>query len=334
MKFMKLSTSLFLSGFISLAQAADVAYKFTLVDIPIVFQGRPDTLRLLDRNNRGEMVGVHYFDASYYVSSDRKTVTRLDCGGDSSTTVSAINNPGQIVGTCNDSTGAKGFVYNRRNGNYTLLSYPGSIYTAAYGINDLGHVVGTYASDQEGRHSFHAFILKDGVYSTVDAPDPEQMAGALVSINKQGQAIGDYEHHVFSEVDTNSYDTVIPFLYDNGSFSILGFPGAANPSPCCQGDTFVYDINNLSQIVGTSFDSTGKPVWFLFDDDRYFTITGFPTENVVSNAFFGLNDKGEIAGHYFERIPCATCGPHGEPWFTFALHSFVAVPAPVKAPRR
>jgi hypothetical protein len=320
----------FLVCLIGFCYGADVAYKFTILDLPIKYQGRPDILRLVDRNNKGEMIGVHYFGASYYLSNNRKRPVQLDCGGDS-TVVSAINNQGQIVGTCSGPTESNGFVHDPRTGSYTLIRYPGSDGTVALGINDLGHVVGQYWGFAFGCciDRFHAFIWKDGVYSTVDAPDPDQMGGSLFAINKQGQAIGDYFHHV--GLDPNEYDTVIPFLYDNGSFSILDFPGGQSPSPCCEGDTFPYDINNLTQIVGASYDSAGSLILFLFDDDRYFKITGLP-ENFLLNGV-GINDKSEIAGSYFERVPCATCGLFGEPGYKYILHSFIAVPAPQKVVR-
>jgi probable HAF family extracellular repeat protein len=173
----------FLVSLIGFCYAADVAYKFKTLDLTVTFNGTTDTLRIVDRNNKGEIIGHHFDDASYYVTPNHRTITRLDCGGDN-TSASAINNVGQIAGACYDQTGANGFVHDRRTGNYTLLRYPGSDYTVAYGINDLGHVVGQYggAAFGDGRHRFHAFVWKDGVYSTVDAPDPDQMNGALYAI--------------------------------------------------------------------------------------------------------------------------------------------------------
>ena len=62
------------------------------------------------------------------------------------------------------------------------------------------------------------------------------------------------------------------------------------------------------------------------DDGTYFRITGLP-ENVFDTAgSWGLNDKSHIAGTYFQRVPCDTCGFEGEPGFKSILHSFVAKP--------
>jgi hypothetical protein len=63
-------------------------------------------------------------------------------------------------------------------------------------------------------------------------------------------------------------------------------------------------------------------------------ITGVPANVLDANDFsvvhgssaWGINDKRELAGTYVQSIPCATCGPHGEPSFTVEVHSFVATP--------
>ena len=88
------------------------------------------------------------------------------------------------------------------------------------------------------------------------------------------------------------------------------------------------DINNLGQIVGSTYSDEGKLQFFLFDDGTYFRITGLP-ENVVDTGeqqSWGLNDKGHIAGTYNQLVPCDTCGIEGEPGFKPITHSFVAKP--------
>jgi uncharacterized membrane protein len=302
--------------FARLSLAADVQYRFTLLDIPIEFQGRQDTLRLIDRNNKDEMIGVHYFGASYYLKNAKSKPVQLNCGLET-TVASAINNSGQITGSC-DGPGFNGFIYNPRTKAYTLLNYPNADGTIAYSINDLGHVVGQYwgFAFGTGSNRFHGFVWKDGEYTTLDAPDPDQLATALVGINKQGQIIGTYLHHIGPGI--NDYDKEIAFLADNGSFESLGI------------ETYPHDINNDSQVIGLTYDSTGKQIFFLFDDDRFFKVTGFPHSDVVSATQWGLNDQAEIAGSYYERVPCEECSIHGEPASKLILHSFMASPAPLR----
>ena len=99
------------------------------------------------------------------------------------------------------------------------------------------------------------------------------------------------------------------------------------------------DINNLGQVVGSTYDREGRPQLFLYDDGEYVAITGLP-DNVADfqghsvvhgPATVGINDLGHIAGTYVKRVPCETCGVEDEPGFTFIRHGFVATPKKVGA---
>src|SRR5205823_8876536 len=110
--------------------------------------------------------------------------------------------------------------------------------------------------------------------------------------------------------------------------------GAKLPFLCCGATTFPMDINNLGQIIGSTYDSDGDPQLFLYDDGEYFAITGLPDnvadfqDNSVVHgpSAVGINDLSEIAGTYVQIVPCDACGPEGEPFFTLMRHAFVAKP--------
>jgi uncharacterized membrane protein len=320
---------LFLAVLLGVSHAADIAYKFEVMDIPlrIMFLGerRDDIVRLTDIDNKGRMAGNDFAGDGFFVGVRHKA-HEIRCPSDQtdndSTTASAINNLGQVVGSCTDG----GFIRDR-NRNITILNFPGADGTVALGINDLGHVVGQYWGNLfgQGLQRFHGFVWKNGEYTTIDAPFPEAMFTTLSGINNAGQIIGTYLHHRPGSPDINEYDSEVAFVYDNGSFTELDFPGAQIPF-CCGAQTFPMDINNLGQIVGSTYSDEGKLQFFLFDDGTYFRITGLP-ENVVDAAgSWGLNDKSHIAGTYIQRVPCDTCGFEGEPGFKSILHSFVAKP--------
>jgi uncharacterized membrane protein len=288
--------------------------------------------------NTGEMIGNDFAGDGFLVGKNRKP-TEIRCPGDLSdndgTTVSAINNAGQIVGSCTDSGRLVGFVRDR-SGNFTLLNFPGADFTIAFGINDLGHVVGQYGGFDfgEGLDRFHGFVWKEDVYTTVDAPFPGAIHTALLGINNAGQIIGTFLHHRTGSADINDYDSEVAFLYESGNFAVLDFPGAQLPYLCCGPTTFPMDINNVGQVIGSTYDASGKPQFFLYEQANYFVITGLP-ENIVDpfdfsvvhgSSAWGINDRGEIAGTYVQRFPCEACGPHGEPSFTFVRHSFFATP--------
>jgi uncharacterized membrane protein len=340
-----LGTFLSSPALVDVSYAAEVTYKFKTVDTPLHFTllGEPqeDILRITDINNKGELIGNNFASEGYLVAK-KERITEIHCPGDvadvfdnDNTTVSALNNSGQIVGSCSDNQRSNGFLRDR-HGNIILLNYPGSDGTIAFGINDLGHVVGQYWGFLFGEalERFHGFVWKDGVYTTIDAPFSDAMHTTLLGINTAGQIIGTYLHHRPGSDDINDYDSEIAFLYDNGSFTPLDFPGAKLPYLCCQPTTFPMDINNLGQIVGSTYDADGKPQFFLLDDGKYFAITGlaedlvdpFDGSIVHGSGAVGINDKSEIAGRYTQRVPCDDCGIYGEPGYKFILHSFVGTP--------
>jgi probable HAF family extracellular repeat protein len=318
--------------------AAEAPYKFKILDIPLHFtlngQQRDDIVRLTDINNNGQLVGNDFASDGFFLSG-RNKVTEIRCPSDvtdnDGTTVSAINNRGEIVGSCTDG----GFVRDKK-GNIAVLNFPGADTTLAFGINDLGHVVGQYGGSLfgSGLDRFHGFLWQDGVYTTIDAPFPDAMHTTLLAINKRGQIIGTYLRHRPGSSEINDYDSEVAFLYDNGNFTVLDFPGAKTPFLCCGPTTFPMDINNRGQVIGSTYDGNGNPQFFLYDDGEYLVITGL-SENVLDAydysvvhgpSAWGINDKREIAGTYLQRVPCETCGIAGEDGYRFERHSFIAVP--------
>jgi hypothetical protein len=323
-----------LAGFcLSLAtgvgSAADYEYRFERVDIKVrvAFAGeqRDDIVRLTDLDNKGRLIGNDLASDGFY-APNKHNPNEIRCPGNQtendSTTVSAINNKGEIVGSCS----AGGFIRDK-HGNITILNFPGAEGTVALGINDFGHVVGQYWGDAfgQGLQRFHGFLWKDGTYTTIDASFTEAMATTLSGINNAGQIIGTFLHHRPDSADINDYDSELAFLYDNGNFTELNFPGSQIPF-CCGAQTFPMDINNNGDVVGATYDSQGARQFFLLAVGQYFRITGLP-ENVVDFVGgWGINDKSQIAGAFVQKLPCDACGIEGEPGFTFELHSFVAKP--------
>lgn len=70
---------------------------------------------------------------------------------------------------------------------YTTIDYPGAVFTAAYGINNNGQIVGFYYGSDTIDHAFRDF---SGVFSTVDYPGSS--ASALTGINDAGQVVGQW----------------------------------------------------------------------------------------------------------------------------------------------
>ena len=93
---------LFLAVLPGISHAADLAYKFEIVDIPlhITFLGEPldDIVRLTDIDNKGRMAGNDFAGEGFFVGIKHKA-HEIRCPSDQtdndSTTVSAINNLGK-----------------------------------------------------------------------------------------------------------------------------------------------------------------------------------------------------------------------------------------------
>ena len=74
-----------------------------------------------------------------------------------------INASGQIVGFTFGGN-SHGFLYSGET--YTTVDVPGALSTEADGINDFGHIVGTYFSAGK----FHGYIYRNGTFTTLDDP--------------------------------------------------------------------------------------------------------------------------------------------------------------------
>jgi probable HAF family extracellular repeat protein len=152
------------------------------------------------------------------------------------------------------------------------LEAPDSSWTAAYGINDHGWVVGEFGDLSGGRHAF----LYDGKsFHRIDHPDG---ARALIpyDINNAGDIVGAY------------YPPTGPprgFLYRNGSFTTLQFPGAA--------DTIARSINERGEIVGMYDLSQPVTRGYILRQGQYSSIdTPFGLQTDVT----GINDVGDMVG--------------------------------------
>jgi probable HAF family extracellular repeat protein len=114
--------------------------------------------------------------------------TTIDPPGSFTTTVTAINAKGQIVGSYQESGGGPehSFVYS--GGTYTILNVPGGTDTTADSINNKGQIVGSYL---DGSGQQHGFVYSGGTYTTID-PSGIGSGPNAFSINNSGQIVGPY----------------------------------------------------------------------------------------------------------------------------------------------
>jgi uncharacterized membrane protein len=181
----------------------------------------------------------------------------------------------------------------------TIDPIPG-FYTAAYGINNLGQIVGVVGGDGfllsggslipfklPGFGTFpraindagdivgysstltgsSGFLLSGGNLTQISVPGAGQLGTQAHGLNNAGQIVGSYDTPIMNPSPTG-------FLLTGGNYTTLGNLGPA------------YGINNVGQIVGGSNLLSGGIVTRL-------EVPGFLNTNAQA-----INDVGQIAGWY------------------------------------
>jgi uncharacterized membrane protein len=116
---------------------------------------------------------------------------------------------------------------------FVKIDAPNSIFTDARGINAREEIVGSY-EDADGVS--HGFLLRNGLFSSIDVPNAEATLGAR-AINARGEIVG-----TFLDADFHGY------LLRDGQFTQIDYPGATG--------SFVLGINNAGDLTG-SHDLSG-----------------------------------------------------------------------------
>ena len=207
-------------------------------------------------NNLGQIVGQsevlgtpstpHAFVYSNGVMTDLGT---LGSGAFAPTSSGqAINNQGQIAGytTVSNATHIHAFIYS--GGVMTDLT-PGTNDSKAYGINNLGQVVGeTQIPDFPGI-PMRAFLYSNGTIATLGAPTGK--GSEAFGINDSSQIVGDYITN-FDFMMTTNFGTNTAFLYDHGVTNDLSSVGGLGT---LRAYTAVA-INNQEQVTGYAINSS------------------------------------------------------------------------------
>jgi probable HAF family extracellular repeat protein len=160
------------------------------------------------------------------------------------TTAYGINDAGTIVGGyCPNNSVCPSGAFNPTadgfidtGGVFTTLNYPGANATTAFSINDAGAIVGYYTINLTGPH---AFLYEGGTFTNIDYPGSNYTLA--LAINKAGVVAGYF---------TSTSGALHGFTYSNGTFTQIDRPD----SP---GGTAVTSINDLNDLVGVWYPSTG-----------------------------------------------------------------------------
>lgn len=203
-------------------------------------------------NNKGQVVGYlpdsggdyHGFLITHGVS------TKIDAPTGHETRALAVNDSGRVVGTFLDAQQIRhGFLWDGVA--LTTVDVPKALLspskapsgTSADGINSRGDIVGYYGDE----HNAHGFLLRAGVFTTLDAPFGARSTSAC-GINDAGDVVGHY---------TDKGGETHGFLLRAGVYTKIDPPHAKNIVIC-------NSINKQGQIVGYYLDTAFHCHGFLY----------------------------------------------------------------------
>jgi probable HAF family extracellular repeat protein len=219
-------------------------------------------------NNSGTVVGTTYVNGTAHGTIWSGSGT-TDLGAN--TYAMAINNSGEVVG-------GNGDAFAVVNGQIQNLGNPQGVnWSAAYGINDAGAVVG---DGQLANGTFRGIIWSPGG-SMILLGTLGGSSSQATDINNSGEVVGfasvssGYQH-AFSMLDAIMID--------------LGTLGGRS--------SYAYGVNNSGEIVGYSYLSDGEQHAFLYDDGTMLDLNSLIPSNSGWDLLqaYGINASGQITG--------------------------------------
>jgi probable HAF family extracellular repeat protein len=231
-------------------------------------------------NRAGQIVGSYSDNAGGHGFLLQDGVfTTIDYPGAQSSSALGINDTGQIVGTAEPI----GYVFDTNRQSFTAIQYPGALYTYPVAINNAGAIAGyfqrknlryqgfalvhsgfkeivpsgstaTFVNGISGAGNLVGYAGINGIYSncsflqgkfrTITIPSVTDVF--VLGTNPAGTALVGY-YQPFS---------AIGFVYQNGFFQALSFPGSII--------TAATGINSKGDVVGYFVDSSSAVHGFLW----------------------------------------------------------------------
>jgi probable HAF family extracellular repeat protein len=212
--------------------------------------------------------------------------------GTSTSYLSGINKNGIAVGGycsasggCNPEVGEVGYTYNFKTRKIQTITFPlAGAATTAFGINDLGTIVGGYCPNAvvcpQGAFSpaSDGFIDTNGVFTTLNYPGAQDTSA--FAINNSGAVVGDY---IINNTGPHA------FLYQSGTFTNIDFPGSNY--------TEATAINNLGVVAGFFTSTSGAAHGFTYSNGTFTQIDRPDSPN--GSGVTGINDRGDLVGVWY-----------------------------------
>jgi probable HAF family extracellular repeat protein len=255
-----------------------------------------------DINDAGEIAGRYTVGADlsygvYWTPDGTPTLLPPLPGGIQAFVIAhAINASGQVVGRGQQSAPnyfGHAVVWNTTEFQSDLGVMGGGTFSEAYGINDLGIVVGVAAISSGAQR---AFRWQDGVYTDLSTWPGGSVASKAYAINNAGVIVG---------LNNN-----VASVWKNGSVQPLPMP------PGVSAFTPAIDINEAGDIIATGTKIFPVEVGVVWKNGQPIALGTLPG-GTISRAR-RINDAGEIVGEanaangFFHAVKW-TVTPVGEP---------------------
>ncbi|HEX8146655.1 MAG TPA: hypothetical protein VF591_05715 [Pyrinomonadaceae bacterium] len=195
-----------------------------------------------------------------------------------------VNSVGQVAGHFGDRNGSGGFLYDSRDGTFSLFKLNGF----PDDVNDLGQIVGGLSGNDDG--SGRAFLYEGGAVKDLGTLRASHTFSRAWAVNNSGQIVGLSSHSFFTRQDERA------FLYEGGAMLDLN---ALIPAGSGWVLSEAADINGRGQVVGSG-RLGGQP--------RAFLLT--PTEPLVLLTEPGSAAALALDSVTFERGPFTLSSAH------------------------
>ncbi|MBV8530838.1 MAG: RHS repeat protein [Candidatus Eremiobacteraeota bacterium] len=248
------------------------------------FPDRATTNQLLGINDYGEIAGLAHRASQAYAYIVGKPYGQHDVAMKTfpaarTTTITALNGSGTIVGFYAEPTGAIA-AFEERDGRWSRYSHAGSNQTEYLGVNDDGSTVGFYADARGIRHAFEY----DGLTKQLRLiRPPGGLSVTATAINNRGDIVG---------YMTTERGRVTGFLAQRERMTEFSYPGAV--------ETKALGISADAFIVGSYVDAGGVTHGFALRGPRnHAQWQSIDASNAHGlTVVTGINVGRELVGYY------------------------------------
>jgi probable HAF family extracellular repeat protein len=253
-----------------------------------------DSSQALDLNTAGQIVGWAGTGLGAVLWENGRAIELPCLPFCNRSAAEAINENGQIVGTCTETDGNQRAVLWEKGEVFDLGSLPGHDWSRALGINNNGQIVGSSGHRYPSPFPIRATLWDHGKISSI-ANSTDIAANWAVDINDAGQIVGNA--HVKHPVHDESAQRAV--LWEKGELLVL-------PTLADRQESKAQAINNRGQIVGhcSPWDVPGDDddAWFaqfqpvLWEKGEIVALSTLQPDG-LDGAATAINDHGQIVGY-------------------------------------